>query len=81
MAGCHFASECIKELFGDRFQDEVGIDWVQDEAVAAYIGNLKAYSFLQYKYDMDYCLRLLSEAVPEEAAENKWYKRFLRRVQ
>ncbi len=81
MAGCHFASACIKELFGDRFQDEVGIDWVQDEAVAAYIGNLKAYSFLQYKYDMDYCLRLLSEAVPEEAAENKWYKRFLRRVQ
>ena len=81
MAGCHFASACIRELFGDRFQDEVGIDWVQDESVAAYIGNIEAYTFLQYKYDMDYCLHLLSEAVPADAGENKWYRRFLRRVQ
>lgn len=80
MAGCHFASKCIKELFGDRFRDEVGIDWVQDEAVAAYINNIQSYLFLQNYYDMDYCLRLLSEAVPEGSYENKWYKRFLRRV-
>ena len=80
MAGCHFASKCIKELFGDRFQDEVGIDWVQDEAVAVYINNIPSYLFLQNYYDMDYCLRLLAEAVPPEAGENKWYRRFLRRV-
>ncbi|MBQ6503933.1 MAG: hypothetical protein IJI57_08500 [Flexilinea sp.] len=81
MAGCKFAARCIRELFGDRFQDEVGIDWVQDEAVAAYINNIQSYLFLQNYYDMDYCLRLLSEAVPEGSYENKWYKRFLRRVQ
>lgn len=80
MAGCHFAAKCIRELFGERFQDEVGIDWVQDEAVAAYINNIQSYLFLQNYYDMDYCLRLLSEAVPEGSYENKWYKRFLRRV-
>ena len=81
MAGCHFAAKCIKELYGDRFRDEVGIDWVQDEAVAAYINNIQSYLFLQSYYDMDYCLRLLAEAVPEGSYENKWYKRFLRRVQ
>lgn len=80
MSGCHFAAKCIKELFGDRFQYEVGIDWVQDEAIAAYINNIQSYLFLQNYYDMDYCLRLLSEAVPEGSYENKWYKRFLRRV-
>ncbi|MBR6090719.1 MAG: hypothetical protein IKP86_12350 [Anaerolineaceae bacterium] len=80
-AGCKFAAACIRELFGDRFQYEVGIDWVQDEAVAAYIGNLEKYQQLQNYYDMDYCLRLLADAVPKEHSENKWYKRFLRRVE
>jgi hypothetical protein len=80
-AGCRFAAACIKELFGDRFQYEVGIDWVQDEAIAAYINNIEKYLKLQSYYDMDYCLRLLADAVPKEASENKWYRRFLRRVQ
>ena len=80
-AGCKFAAACIKELFGDRFQYEVGIDWVQDEAIASYIHNIDKYTALQNYYDMDYCLRLLADAVPKEACENKWYKRFLRRVQ
>ena len=81
MAGCVFASMCLKELFGERFQDEAGIDYIRDQGVAAYIGNIQSFIFLQDKYDMDDCLRLLSDAVPREEAENKWYRRFLRRVQ
>ncbi len=80
-AGCVFAAECIKELFGERFQDEVGVDWIQDEAVAAFIGNIQAYINIQNYFDMDYCLHKLAEAVPPEKSENKWYRRFLRRVQ
>ena len=79
-AGCDFSSECIKELFGERFQDEVGVDYIQDEAVAAFIGNIQPYIAIQNYYDMDYCLRKLAEAVPPEKSENKWYRRFLRRV-
>ena len=81
MAGCVFAAKCLKELFGDRFRDEAGIEYTRDEGVAAYIGNIQSYLFLQNYYDMDYCLQLLADAVPPEACENKWYKRFLRRVQ
>ena len=80
-AGCDFSAECIKELFGERFQDEVGVDYIQDEAVAAFIGNIQPYIAIQNYYDMDYCLRKLAEAVPPEKSENKWYRRFLRRVQ
>jgi len=79
-AGCDFSAECIKELFGERFQDEVSVDYIQDEAVAAFIGNIQPYIAIQNYYDMDYCLRKLAEAVPPEKSENKWYRRFLRRV-
>lgn len=79
-AGCDFAASCIQELFSDRFRDEVGVDWLQDEAVAAYIGNIEKYVIIQNYYDMDYCLRKLAAVVPPEVSETKWYRRFLRRV-
>ena len=79
-AGCNFAAACIGELFGDRFRDEVGIDWIQDEAVSAFITNLNAYAAQNELYTMDYCLTLLADAVSPEISETKWYRRFLRRV-
>ena len=79
-SGPDLAAAFLEELFGERFQDEAGIDLIRDEGVAAYLTNLDAYARMDPPRDMQYCLRLLAEAVPPEAGEHKWYKRFLKRV-
>ena len=79
-SGPDLAAAFLKELFGDRFRDEAGIDMIRDEGVAAYLTNLETYAAANRAHDMQYCLMRLAEAVPAEAGEHKWYRRFLKRV-